>query len=131
MLVRRSRERLVLGPGIGRAPHLERLGVGLLVRDIFGQLDVRRAGLLDPCETERLPHDLGHRVRDGDARAPLRDGLEHPDDVDVLVRFLMNPLESGLPGDRDQRRAIELGIGHAREQIRRAGSERREAHTGV
>ena len=43
----------------------------------------------------------------------------------------MRALESGLPRDCDERRAIELRIGHAGEQVRRAGSERRETDARI
>ena len=92
---------------------------------------MRRAGFLEARETERLSHDLGHRVRHGDARRPLRDRLEHPNNVDVLVRFQVHTLEPGLAGDRDERCAVELRIGDAGEEVRRSRAERREAHAGI
>jgi hypothetical protein len=86
---------------------------------------VRRAGLLDARDTERLAHDLGHGVSDGDARRPLRDRTEHPDDVDVLVRLLVDALQTCLSRDRDKRRAVELRVGDAGQQIRRARTQGR------
>src|SRR2546428_3818741 len=128
--LRRLIERLVLRLWIRRAADLERRHVDGLARDILGELDVRGAGLLDARETERLAYDLGHGLGDGDAGRPLRDRLEHPDDVDVLVRLLVVTLEAGLTGDPVERRAIQLRVGDTGEEVRGAGAERREAHAG-
>ena len=129
--VRGALDHALVGPRVRRPTHLERRHVHGLRSDVLGQLDVRRARLLDARQAERLAHDLGHRVGDGDARRPFRDRLEHPHDVHVLVRLHVRALESRLAGDRDERRAVELRIGDAGEQVRRAGSERRETHARI
>ena len=103
-------DRRLLRSGVRRAPHLERLHIDLLRRDVLRELDVRRAGLLQACQPERLPHHLGGRFGDGDPGAPLRDRPEHPDDIEVLVRFLVRALEPCLSGYRDERRAVELRV---------------------
>jgi hypothetical protein len=53
------------------------------------------------------------------------------DDVDVLMRFLVDAIPARLPGDRHERRTVEVGIGHAGGEVGRAGPERREAHAGA
>ena len=62
---------------------------------------------------------------------PLRHRFEHRDDVDVLMGLLVHALEVGLPGQSDERRAVEEGVGHAGEEVRRPWPERAEANTGA
>ena len=47
--------------------------------------------------------------------------------VDVLVRLLVHALHVALPGERHQRGAVEEGVGHARDQVHRAGPQGAEA----
>ena len=92
---------------------------------------MRGAGLLGLGDLERLAHDLGNDRRVRQARVPLRDRLHHANDVDVLVRLLVHPLEVALAGERDERRTVEVGVGDGRHEVRRAGPERAEADAGV
>src|SRR5206468_4110854 len=89
---------------------------------------MRRARLLDAREPKCFAHDLGNGLGHRDARAPLRDRREHLDHVDVLMRLEVNTLEPCLSGDGDERRAVELRVGHPGQQVRRAGAQGREAH---
>ena len=82
-------------------------------------------GFSMPRHPERLGDDLGDRARDLDPCRPLRDRLEHPRDVDVLVRLLVDLVDPGLPGERDHRRAVEVGVGDAGDEVRRARPQRR------
>jgi len=43
----------------------------------------------------------------------------------------MHALEARLTGDRDERCAVELRVGDAREQVRGARPERRQTHARV
>ena len=45
--------------------------------------------------------------------------------------LLVHALEVGLPGQSDERRAVEEGVGHAGEEVRRPRPERAEADTGA
>src|SRR3712207_8863605 len=53
-----------------------------------------------------LADHLGDDPRVRQAGVPLRDGPEHRDDVDVLMGFLVHPLEVALAGEGDERRAV-------------------------
>ena len=64
-------------------------------------------------------------------RVPLRDRLEHRDDVDVLVGLLVHALEVALAGQRDERRAVEERVGDAGDEVGRARPERAEADAGA
>ena len=88
--------------------------------DVLGQLDVRRPGLLGLRDLERLADDLGDDPRVGQPGVPLRDRLEHRDDVDVLVGLLVHALEVALAGERDERRAVQERVGHRGDEVRRA-----------
>ena len=87
---------------------------------VVGQLEVRRAGLLALGEGEGLAHRLGDDLRVVDAGVPLRHRLHHPDDVDVLVALLVHLREAGLPREGDHRRAVEVGVGEAGDEVGRA-----------
>ena len=52
-------------------------------------------------------------------------------DVDVLVRLLVHPLEVALAGERDERRAVEVGVGDRGHEVRGARPERAEADAGA
>ena len=90
-----------------------------------GQLDVGGAGLLERRDAERLAHDLGDHGDPLDPGVPLRHRPEHVDDVDDLVGLLVELVGGGLAGDGDDRRAVEVGVGDAGQEVRRAGPERR------
>ena len=75
-----------------------------------------------------LRDDLGDRLGRSTRVVPLRHRLEHPDDVDDLVGLLVELVERGLAGDRDHRRAVEVGVGDAGNEVRRARPERRHRH---
>ena len=91
---------------------------------VLGQLDVGRAGLLEGRDPERLADDLGDRLDPLDARVPLRDRREHVDDVDDLVGLLVELVRGRLAGDRDHRGAVEVRVGDAGDEVRRARAER-------
>ena len=47
------------------------------------------------------------------------------------MRLLVGALEAGLPGDRYERRAVEVGVRHARQQVGRARPQGSQTHAGV
>ena len=108
------------GSGCDGLAARQRRRVDLRRHHVLGQLDVGRAGLLGLGHLERLAHDLGDDVRVVEARVPLRDRPHHPHEVDVLVRLLVHPLEVALAGERHQRRAVEVGVGHRGHEVQRA-----------
>jgi hypothetical protein len=111
--------------GPAAAQRLELLDLG--VHDVLGQLEHRRAGLLGLRDLEGLADDLGDDVRRRHARVPLRDRAKEADQVDELVGLLVHPLEVGLAGERDERRAVEEGVADGGHEVHRAGAERAEA----
>ena len=58
-------------------------------------------------------------------------GRNIDDDVDVLVGLLVHPLEVALAGQRDQRRAVEQGVGDPGDEVGRARAERAQADPGA
>ena len=58
-------------------------------------------------------------------------GAHHAHQVDVLVRLLVHPLEVALAGERHQRRAVQVGVGHRGHEVQRARPERAEADARV
>ncbi len=118
------------GLGLDRAPPRQRLGLELGGHDVLGQLQVGGAGLLGLGHLERLADDLGDDLRAGDARVPLRDRPEELDEVDELVGLLVHPLEVGLARQRDERRAVEVGVADRGNEVHRAGAEGAQADAG-
>ena len=109
--------------GLDRDPH--RTLFGRHPREVLGKLDVGGAGLLQLGEAERLAHDLRNRVDALHAGVPLGHGLEHANDVDELVGFLVELVRAGLSRDRDHWRTVEIGVGDAGHEVGRPGPERR------
>ena len=106
------------GSGVRGLAARQRLGVDLGRHHVLGQLDVRGAGLLGLGDLEGLAHDLGDDRRVGQPRVPLGDRAHHAQQVDVLVRLLVHPLEIALAGEGDERGAVEVGVGHGGDEVR-------------
>ena len=124
--LRRLGDDLVIG---GRAPRLERRHrhtVDVFLGEVLRQLDHRGAGLFGLGQLERLAQDFGDVAGVVDRLRPFGDRLIHGDGVHVLVTFLVKPPGRGLADDRNEGRAVHVGVGHAGDQVRRAGTERAE-----
>jgi hypothetical protein len=115
-----------LGVAEGGA-HRERSRVDARSHHVLGQLDVRRPGLLRLGDLECLAHHLGDHARGVQARVELGQRPQHVDDVDVLVRLLVHPLEVGLAGERHHRRAVEQRVGDAGDEVGRSRPEGAQA----
>ena len=105
--------------------------VGLTLGDVLGKHDERGARPFGLRLLERLAHHLGRRVAHRHHVAPLRDRAEQRDEVDELVGFLVDAVQTGLRHERDQRMRVQLGVRDPEHQVDRAGTERRQTHTGL
>ena len=115
----------VSGPGgMGRPTTLR-------AHDVGRELEVRRPRLLRGGGAERLAHGLADHARVVDARVPLGHGPQHVDGVDELVGLLVHADEVDLPGERHERRVVEVGVADAGRQVGGARPEGREADAGV
>ena len=94
-----------------------------LGRNVLGQLDVGRPGLLQLGHPEGLAHDLRDRASLLDSLVPLGHRFQHPDDVDELMGLLVDLVRAGLAGEGDHGRPIQEGIRDARHQVRGAGPQ--------
>ena len=99
--------------------------------DVLGQLEVSGAGLLGLCHLEGLAHDLGDDLRARHARVPLGDGPEQLDEVDELMGLLVHPLEVGLAGEGDERRAVQEGVADRGDEVHGPGAQRAQADAGA
>ena len=96
---------------------------------VFGDFDVCGTRLFGLRQLEGFAKGFGNDVGNGQAGVPFRHRAEQRDDVQMLVGFLVHSVVAGLAGERHQRRAVHVGIGHAGDEIRRAWPQRGEAHT--
>ena len=126
--VRRARERGPVGRRAARLVDAEGLALGGPLGHVLRQLEVARPGLLLLGDLERLPHHLGDDLARLDLGVPLREGPERLHDVDVLVGLLVEEAAGELARDRHHGRPVEVRVGQARGEVRRAGPEGREAH---
>src|SRR5918993_99575 len=125
-------DRLVGGLGEIGTRRLERRDgrVDARGRDVLRQLDVGGAGLLQPGDAKGASDGLGDGVAAPDTRGPLGHGLEHPGDVDQLVRLLVQLVRAGLARDRHHRGAVQVGIRDAGDEVRRARPQGRHRDGG-
>src|SRR5215469_9612361 len=86
------------------------------------------ARLLGLRDRKRLTDHLGHDLGTRDASVPLNDRAQDADEVYVLVGFLVHALDVGLTREGDQRGAIQEGVGHGSDQVRRPWAEGSEAY---
>jgi len=98
------------------------------VRHILGEVKVGGPRLLRLGHLERLPHRLRHNLRADELRVPLHRRSEERDQVEVLMRLLMEPLGPCLRSDRHQRCPVHVGVGDTCEEIRRTWAEGRQAN---
>src|SRR5678815_5026083 len=61
----------------------------------------------------------------------LGDAAADFDDRRFLERVAADYVSADLPGDRDERDAVELGVGDGGDEVRRAGSARGHANAGL
>src|SRR5438552_165605 len=78
--------------------------------DVFWQCKIDGARTFSLRKLERLPNHLRHSFRSRDEFSPLCDRLEHADQVDYLVRFLVYPVQTALRADSDQGDAVAVGV---------------------
>src|SRR5438445_13805993 len=103
----------------------ERYAVARPARDVLGHLDFTCSGLLGLGQLEGLADHLGDNPGGFHARLPFGERPQVLDDVDALVSFLVDSIAAGLPGDRDQGRAVEVRVGDAGREVRCAWPEGR------
>ena len=96
-----------------------------------GRIDERRARPFGRRLLERLADHLRRRRRQRDHVAPLGDGPVQRDQVDELVRLLVDPAQPGLRGDGHERMRVELRVRDPEHQVDRARAEGRQAHAGI
>ena len=124
----RLADRLVIGRRSPRLDDLQGLPFGLVLGEVLGQLDDRRAGLLGDRQLECLADDLGDVVLVEDRLCPFGDRREHGDRVHRLMALLVQTVGVRLADDADQRRAVHVGVGDTGHQVGRARAQRAETH---
>ena len=119
---------LLLADHILHQRHLE--PAHLHLRDIYREVNVGgpHAAGSTLCVLEGETDDFIDRIRTHDQLRPLRDRLEDLREVEILMARQMHLVRADLTGDRHKRRTIEIRIRDTRHEIRRARTQRREAH---
>ena len=98
--------------------------------DVLGQIDETHPRLLALRLLEGLAHDFGNGLRLDHLHGVLGDRPEQVDQVQMLVRFLVDPRRRRLARNGHQRGMIQVGVRHAGHQVGRARPERRQAYAG-
>ena len=114
--------RLVGMNRMGARPFLD-----LHARDVARQIDMGRARFLLLRVLEGIADDFVDRISADNLAAALRHRLEQRHEVEILVRRDVHALRADLARDADERRAIHIRIGDARDEVCRARAERAEA----
>jgi hypothetical protein len=122
---------LVVRARPAETPWLQHARRGLHARDVLGQFDMHGAGLLAARGAHGLADDLGDAVRVIHRLRPFGDRFIHADHVHDLMAFLVLARGRALAGQHQQRRMVHVGVGHAGDQVGRAGPQRAEADGGV
>ena len=117
---------------VGGLQQLARAGLGLdrpaarqrlrpstsIAHDVLGQLEVRRAGLLGLGDLERLAHDLGDD-RPGELTRAFHFVIGRI--ISTRSMYWCDSLcirsRSRLAGERDERRAVEEGVGDRGDEV--------------
>ena len=95
-----------------------------------GKIDETHPRLLALCLFERLAHDFGNGFRLDHLHGIFGDRPEQFHQIQVLVRFLVDPRGGRLARNGHQRGVIQVGVRHAGHQVRGPRPERRQAHAG-
>ena len=102
--------------------------VDLLAEDVTGQVQVDGADASGRRLAEGGREMFGDTARVVDPLRPLRDRLEHGELIDLLERLHAERHARARAADGDERRRVGEGVGHAGEEIRRAGARGAHAH---
>ena len=98
---------------------------------ILRDYEVSRPRPLSLGALERLANHLGNRLWAKYVIGPFGHGVEHEDEVDTLMRLLVDPVQPDLSREGDQGRAVRGGVGGPEEEVDRPRPERRRAYPGL
>ena len=120
------------GDRLQRLLHLQgRHALHVHLGDVFGQIDETHARLLALRLLEGFADHFGNGRRLDHLHGVLRDRPEEVDQVQVLMRFLVDPRRGRLAGNGHQRGVVQVRVGHAGDQIRGARPKRGQTHAGL
>ena len=98
--------------------------------DVLGQIDEAHPRLLALRLFEGFAHDFGNGFRLDHLHGIFGDRPEQVDEIQVLVRFLVDPRGRRLARNGHQRGMIQVGVRYAGHQVGRARPERRQTYAG-
>ena len=113
------------------ALHLQRLlPLNVHLGNVLGKIDEAHARSLGLRLLEGLADDLGNRLGLDHLGAVLRDRPKQVDQVQVLVALLMHSRGGRLARYGHDRGIVHVGVGHARNQVRRTRPQGRQTDAG-
>ena len=98
--------------------------------DVLGHTEIHGPRPLGLGELERFADHLGDGAGGENEVGPLRHRRKHGHQVDTLVRFLVDPVESHLGREGQQRCAVGVGVSRSQQEVDGAGSEGGRADSG-
>ena len=96
--------------------------IGRHFGDVLGQVDVGGAGFAVLGIFEGQTDNFAHRIRQDDLLGTLGDGCIHGRQVQVLVAGQLHFIGAHLARDGHQGSAVQVGVGHAGDQVGGAGA---------
>jgi hypothetical protein len=122
---------LVLGQRPARVRGRQHPGIGVVARDVFRQLQMRRPGTFLLGLAERFAHPRRHRVGRDDLPRVLGQRPHHVDHVDDLEMPLLARLDRLLSGDHQHRHGAQLRVGGRGDQVGRPRTQRTQADASL
>ena len=104
---------------------------GLFSGNVFGQLEQHGARAFFFGNSKGLANQGGNVVAVNDLLAHFADGRKQIDHIDDLKLALLGLLDGLLPGDHDERKCTQVGIGGGRGEVGGPGAQGGHAHAGT
>ncbi len=115
--------------GVGLRRHVRAQMRGIADLHVLRQVDQHRPGPAGSRDTEGFGDDVRQLVDAAQQEAVLDDRQGHAEHVQLLERIRAQQRRRHLAGDDDHRHRVQHRIGDAGDQVRRAGTGRRNAHS--
>src|SRR3990172_362588 len=122
-------QRFPIGGRSAYRNYREGFACDLLPCYILWRFDVTGPRFLGLCNFEGLSDNLRNQTGLLYAGIPLRDRTKHPDDIDILMGLLVDPIHASLTCNGHEGGSVQIGIRDAGDQICRTWTQGRKTDT--